>query len=384
MSGVLFHVQHLLGVGHMARAAALTRGMTAAGLEVTVVTGGMPVPGMDFGRADVVELPPVRAADTSFKVLLDGAGDPIDASFFARRRDVLLGLHRKLAPDAILIEHYPFGRQKFAAEIEPLLMAARGRAAILCSLRDVLVESDAPAKSARAVAAVQRSFDRILVHGDRKLLPLELTFPRAADIAERLLYTGYVVDRRVEPASQAPADAGWNEIIVSIGGGAVGLELLVAAIGAMRLGAGGGRHWRLLAGTNLAEGDYQMLRRAAPIGLTVERARPDFPDLLARAALSVSQAGYNTLMELVKAGCRNILVPFSAGKESEQMLRARVFERHGLVNVLDEAALTPSSLAGAVERALEAPPPQGPGGIDLDGVATTARTILGMIEAKRG
>ena len=63
MSRVLFHVQHLLGVGHVARAAALTRGMLAAGLDVTVVMGGEPVANMDFSSAEVVQLPWVRAAD---------------------------------------------------------------------------------------------------------------------------------------------------------------------------------------------------------------------------------------------------------------------------------------------------------------------------------
>jgi predicted glycosyltransferase len=41
---VLVYVQHLLGVGHVKRAAAITRAMVAAGLDVHVVLGGEPVP----------------------------------------------------------------------------------------------------------------------------------------------------------------------------------------------------------------------------------------------------------------------------------------------------------------------------------------------------
>src|SRR5690606_35452234 len=70
----LLYVQHLLGVGHVSRAAALTRGMLAAGIDVTVATGGEPVPAIGFGAAEVVQLPWLRAADTSFKTLLDAEG----------------------------------------------------------------------------------------------------------------------------------------------------------------------------------------------------------------------------------------------------------------------------------------------------------------------
>jgi predicted glycosyltransferase len=384
MSRVLFHVQHLLGVGHVARAAALTRGMLAAGLDVTVVMGGEPVPNADFGRASIVQLPWVRAADTSFKTLLDSQGQHAGPELFERRRDQLLDLYRQTAPAALLIEHYPFGRRKFGLELEPLLAAARGKTPVLCSLRDVLVEKGESAKSAKAVALVRKSFDKVLVHGDRSVLPLELTFPRATEIAEQIVYTGYVVDRRARPSASSTTADGANEIIVSIGGGAVGLDLLEAAIGAKRLGAGANRTWRLLAGANLAEADFDRLAGLAPAGLIVERSRPDFTKLLARAALSISQAGYNTLMDVLQARCRNVLVPFAAGSESEQMFRARVFEQRHLVRVLDEASLSPMTLAAATDAGLAAPPPAKAGSLDLSGVETTARLVLDMINGKRG
>jgi predicted glycosyltransferase len=88
-------------------------------------------------------------------------------------------------------------------------------------------------------------------------------------------------------------------------------------------------------------------------------------------------------MDVLQAGCRTILVPFAAGSESEQTLRARVFERRGLVRVVDEAQLTAETLAAAVAAALAAAPPIGTGGIDLSGIETTARTILAMITGKR-
>src|SRR5207302_1427876 len=59
---VFFYVQHLLGIGHLRRAATLARAMAAAGLDVLLVSGGAPVP-LDIGRARLRQLPPVRARD---------------------------------------------------------------------------------------------------------------------------------------------------------------------------------------------------------------------------------------------------------------------------------------------------------------------------------
>jgi len=59
---VLFYVQHLMGVGHQMRAAAVTRELVKAGFDVTYVSGGMSVPGLDLGGASFEQLPPCKSA----------------------------------------------------------------------------------------------------------------------------------------------------------------------------------------------------------------------------------------------------------------------------------------------------------------------------------
>src|SRR6185436_13631922 len=98
------------------------------------------------------------------------------------------------------------------------------------------------------------------------------------------------------------------------GGGAVGAGLLEAAIRAKPMTVLRDRHWRVLAGNNLPDEEYRKLAglAAGAKGVELERSRPDFTTLLANCALSVSQAGYNTLMETVSAGARAVMVPFAA------------------------------------------------------------------------
>jgi predicted glycosyltransferase len=90
------------------------------------------------------------------------------------------------------------------------------------------------------------------------------------------------------------------------------------------------RPWRVVVGAGVAQPAFEDLRRAAPAHVAVERARPDFRALLARAAVSVSQAGYNTAVDLLRTGVAAVLVPFEAGHETEQRLRAECLSALGL------------------------------------------------------
>mgnify|MGYP003388675430 FL=1 len=139
MARVLFYVQHLLGIGHQMRAAAITRAMTTIGLDVTYVTGGFTDTALDLGGVKIVQLPPVRAQDATFKTMLDEFGHPIDAAWENRRRDALLRAYSVTAPDVLLIEGYPFARRRFRFELLPLLQTAQESGVpVAVSVRDIL------------------------------------------------------------------------------------------------------------------------------------------------------------------------------------------------------------------------------------------------------
>jgi predicted glycosyltransferase len=68
---MLFYVQYLLGIRHLKRAATLSRVMEAAGLAVTIVSGGKTLPGVNIGSTQLVQLPPMRPKDEYFSMMLD-------------------------------------------------------------------------------------------------------------------------------------------------------------------------------------------------------------------------------------------------------------------------------------------------------------------------
>jgi len=351
MSGkkVLFYVQHLLGIGHLKRATTLARAMAGQGMEVTLISGGEFVPVVDAKGMEFVQLPAVKAADRTFSGLVSSDGAEIEEGLKESRRDKLLPVFKALSPDAVMVELYPFGRRQLRFELIPLLEAARTatpRPLIVSSVRDILVEKNRPERDAEMVEKAKLYFDKIMVHGDRNLIPFDTTFPKAAEIADMISYTGYVVDH--DQIADSSASDGEDEVIVSSGSGAVGEVLLRTALRVKEKTYLADRTWRLLAGHSMPEEVFQDIKKEAGPGIVVERARPDFVTLLKNCRLSISQGGYNTVMEVLATGAIGIVIPYAGGHETEQTLRAKLLEGKALIRQMPEDELNVDSLAKLV------------------------------------
>ena len=379
------YVQHLLGIGHLRRAVTLANALAADGVDVTLASGGSDVPGMKPNGVRFVQLPAASAADSSFRVLIDADGNPVDERWKTSRREALLDAWRAADAHALIIELYPFGRRQMRFELLPLLEAAVGaahRPLIVCSVRDIIGAGQKNlSRQDEMLEVFERYFDRLLVHGDPAVIPFGRSFRHAGRIESRLSYTGYVVDESGADSASVPDGVpGDGEVIVSAGGGAVGMRLLETAIRARSLSLLSRRTWRILGGINCAASDLAMLAsiaRAVGQGdVVVERARSDFPHLLANCALSVSQGGYNTMMEILHARARAVVVPFAGGAETEQTLRGRWLADRGLIQIVEEQDLTPESLAAAINSAAARARPQR-GAIRLDGARRAAALVAG-------
>lgn len=357
------YVQHLLGIGHLVRANRIASALMDDGFDVTVAMGGMPVPGFPAPGVRLVALPPLRAGQDGFSSLAGADGAPVGEAFKAERRQVLIAALAGCGPDVVIVETFPFGRRAMRFELVPLLEAARSmarRPLIACSVRDILQDNRKAGRAEETVAAVETYFDLVLVHGDPQLAKLDETFPVPGSLAGKIAYTGLVAGPLPPPPTEQ------FDLVISAGGGAAGLDLVHAASDLADVG-----RCCLITGPNLPA---RMARKATGAAIDVHAFRADFPSLLRGAKLSVSQAGYNTVCDILRAGCRSLLVPFANGGETEQTARALKLEARGLASVLPEAGLDTAGLSRAIAKALAKPPPP-PHGFNLEGASTTARIL---------
>ena len=369
-------VQHLMGIGHQRRVAAIALALAGRGADVVYVTGGAEIPDLAPGwpgRVRVVALPAARVADAGYRALVDAGGCEVDDAWRAVRRDLLLAAFEEHAPHVLVTETWPFGRRLLRFELEPLVERARAAGCRLVgSIRDVLQPPSSPARARAAANRVLESFDVVLVHGDPAFVPFDASFPETERIRTRIRYTGYVTagergagraarggggrDRRFRPA------AGWSRTASWTPPSPRRVSTLVSG--------GGSSPGRTPAKTPSPAG-----ARAAAANVVVEPNRADFGSLLSRARVSVSQAGYNTVTDLLAAGTpRGARAVSPPGASVSSRFRARTLAEAGFARVVEEDRLTPDTLLEAI-RAAPAPD-AGRARIRLDGAAESADAII--------
>ena len=374
---LMIYVQHLLGIGHLVRtfriAAALAEGL----FEVTVVSGGMPVAGFHPGSARLMQLVPLKAGDASFTGLIDADGSPATERDRQSRREHLLRAFDEVRPDVLLTEAFPFGRRAMRFEALPLLEHARsaGRPVLItASIRDILQDRLKPGRAEETAGLIALHYDLVLVHGDGRP-SLDATFALAHRFEEKIRYTGMVGP---PPDGDGRQDA--HDVIVSAGGGAVGLALLKAALDACRSPTLPDLRWLIVSGPNLGDNLHRELELEAAARVDVRRFVPDLAARMHRARISVSQAGYNTVADVLSAGCAAVLVPFAAGGETEQTRRASLLASLRRAVMLAEDTLSGASLALAMREALDLPisPP-----VPLDGASETGRILIRELSMRK-
>jgi predicted glycosyltransferase len=379
---VMFYCQHVLGMGHFIRSAEIVRGL--AGFDVCFLNGGEIIPGFELPSAvETINLPPIKA-DAEFRDIhtIDD-GVRLDEIKAIRRRRII-DEYERVKPDILVIELFPFGRLRFADELIPLLERAKfaGRATkIVCSLRDILVSKREQRRFEEdACRIVNRYFDLLLVHSDPRFQRLEETFPRVADLKCPVIYTGFVKQPADEESGSIDdlPDAGPGEktILVSIGGGRVGVELIECAIEACwRLSGRLTHRMFVFTGPYLPEAEFRRLQsrvEGAP-DIRLGRYTTRFISYLRRADLSISMAGYNTCMNIIATGARAIVYPFTGNNNEEQSVRAGKLSALGIVDVIRRQDLKPEILAEMIVRAVrKSKPVIGAPLLDLEGAGKTA------------
>ena len=123
------------------------------------------------------------------------------------------------APAVVITEQFPFGRTQLRFELVPLLNAARAlqrRPLIVSSVRDIVRRTVSPQRVAETLELLD-AFDLVLIHADPQIADFGASFAAWDRIAARAVYTGYVAS---PDRGASASDAGKDEVVVSVGGGA--------------------------------------------------------------------------------------------------------------------------------------------------------------------
>jgi predicted glycosyltransferase len=353
-----------LGLGHVRRNLAIAGALTrvAPGSSVLVVTGSGNAEqlGMDSG-VDVLRLPALRKLRNGrygARHLL------LPASELCRLRGGLVtAAVDAFRPHLLLVDRHPIGP---GGELRPSLEALRaggGRAVI--GFRDIL---DDPAEIRRewrrggTRELIGSNYDEVLVYGMPSVVDFEKAYGLPAGRGLPTRYTGYVV--HMGPNRGAMVDSipalllaprRKPVVLATAGGGEDGSQLLEAFVEAVR---GAPWHGIVVAGPDMPADRRHALRRAAvAAGASFSVFAHDLASWMRGADAVVCMGGYNTLAEAVFRGTPTVCVPRVVPR-TEQLIRARIFERLGLLRLLEPSALDAANLRVAVAKALDSSRPE--------------------------
>jgi len=372
-----YYCQHVLGVGHFHRSLEICRAC-AADSDVTMVVGGPPID-MSSEPFSFYQLPGLKM-DEQFSTLMpcDPHASLTDIQEIRSRE--LVSFFQRFAPDALVVELFPFGRKAFRFELLPLLEAARqSRCRVICSLRDILVEKkqEQLKHERNAVKTLNRYFDMLLVHSDPRLATLDETFSLFEQITVPIHYTGFVTPLPARDSRHALRESlsirpQEKLIVASIGSGSVGSELLQAVHEtAHTMVEESPYHFNFFAGPYCDEAVFESLSATTHERIHIHRFTDTFVDWLAAADLSISMAGYNTSMNVLAAGVPALMMPFDQNRE-QRMRLTKLTDGHPMA-ILEKEDLQPQPLAKAIRRQLAEPRYRT--SLMLDGAARTARFL---------
>jgi predicted glycosyltransferase len=365
MKKILFYCQNLLGMGHLVRTTELMRELVKT-FEVCLIEGGQKVDGFEIlPEVEVIQLPTIQVE--VFDSLQVGKQLQVVGSTMSLeevkefRQQKLIEVFDRFQPDVLITEGYPFSKNKaLAFEMVPLLEHVRKSdrpTQVICSLRDIIMVkefADRAAEEKRRCEFVNHYYDAILLHSDPTIHRLEDNISNADSLTCPVHYTGYVVQSEpdrilLDPADLALLNDPAPKIVVSVGGGKLGHDLLTSIIQAAPLIEQETIHRIVIfAGPLMDDAKYQELEQLAQgkTNVSLRRFTPSLIAYLDRADLSISLGGYNTTMNILKTGVRSIIYP--SDKDREQAIRAEKLEQLGLLKILDKSELEPELLARSI------------------------------------
>lgn len=377
---ITYYCQHVLGIGHLHRSLEICRTI-AHEHEVTLILGG-PEADINSTGLSILHLPGLQMDQNFQNMVPCTAGRQLE-DVKRERVELLFSHFNKYRPDIFITELYPFGRKAFRFELDPVLSSIQSgslpRCQCYCSVRDILVEKQQGREKfeKRVVQTLNDYFSGVLIHSDPSVLMLEKTFGLVEDITIPLSYTGFVSksdsslpDQQIRQKMGLTPDT--SLIVASIGGGNVGGELLQAVIEASGFFPASKKfHLQIFCGPYCNHDLYEELLARSSENISVDSFSDIFPEWLEAADLSISMGGYNSCMNVLKAGVPALIYPFKQNRE--QAMRGLALEKTGNIRLITEQDLSPKVLIDKITSMLGSD--RTPTSINLDGASQTLNQL---------
>lgn len=352
---IFIYCNYVYGIGHFVRVVELSRGLCEH-FEVYLINGGEPVPNYNISaEINYIQIPAIYSVEKQQKLM------PVDQNLnlkqcLSMRSTIIKKLVCKVKPDLLITEHFPFG-PLFETEAISLITQVKKndpQSKIVSSVRDVILTKEGSARDSHTCSLINKWYDLIIVHGDPNIVPFKSSFPMVEKIQIPLCYTGYIVQSIRQRKSQSK----WPILLVSVGGGRMGGELLDAVLKAHQTIARQWQHQLVLfvgAFQKNSQRLHEYVNQKNLHNVKIHQFdREAYHRILAEASAVICMGGYNSLLEAIAIG-KPVLIynRLFYGNNQEQHLRMVRFQQVGLVRIINSDELDQEKLADLILESLK-------------------------------
>lgn len=312
---------------------------------------------------------------------------PITVTIELRQRIIWESLCM-LKPDIFLVDKSPAG---IKGELLPALRHCKAflpDTKLVLGMRDIEDDPRHVAeewRKADVVSLLEHTYDTIFLYGTPSLYDPVREYGLSSRVEQKLIPCGYIGRSQSAPQKEhirheLGLRTDWF-VLVTPGGGDDGYAIVDTHVRMLRENMQRGLHKfdsLIVTGPLMCPEKRRILKEAADedLALTVIDFTPHLYEYLRAADLVVSMGGYNTVVEILTANQRGIIVP-RVHPRLEQCIRAERLAAKGLLDMIHPTELTPDRLFRSITQSLQRPRPPRPQdiGIALNGAVNVSKAV---------
>jgi len=352
------------GLGHIRRTMAIANHLRGSNINILILTGSPIVGRYAFpDQVDFVRIPGMIKKTNDEYQPLSIKINPRDALDI--RKSIITATAKSFRPHLFIVDKEPMGLKN---EVLPTLKWFRQnlpQTRTVLGLRDIMDDRETVLrdwKKRGIYEALARYYSEIWIYGIQDFYDPVKEYDIPAEISPRIFYTGYIPRQLPDKKKvrkirrQHGLKNGDKLVVVTTGGGGDGFPVMDTFLSILETEPCPPPFKSvLITGPFMPQEDREKLVcRARKLGIRIYRFYRWMEEIQAAADLVVSMGGYNTVCEILTPGVPALLVP-RENPRKEQLIRAEVFHREGLVDYIPWHACTPESMRRKIYALIEHP-----------------------------
>ena len=363
---ILMYSHDTYGLGHIRRTLAIASQIRGQNANILILTGSPIVGRFDFPlRVDFVRVPGMIKVTNEEYLPLSIRIDAEQA--LSIRQAIITGTAKTFQPDLLIVDKAPLGLKREIVPTLQWLRQCRPQAKAVLGLRDIMDDGESTRQDWEekgVYKVLDQCYSEIWVYGNRELYDPIREYRIPEPISRKMVFTGYIPRAMPKPVQvrEVRRDHGLNRddklVLVTTGGGGDGYDLLDTFLATLENGTKRRPFRAIVVG-----GPFMPRRQRKEIAARARRLQVRFyrfhrhmERLMGAADLVVSMGGYNTVSEILSLGKVCLIVPREQPRR-EQLIRAQVLHKHGLVDYLSWPELRVETLREQVLSLLAHPEP---------------------------